>query len=899
MTRKRVRSTLVCVNCRKKKMKCDRNLPCSSCVNAGIDLTCAYSSATYKKPQFEKSLDLYSTTSTQNAFQTPVSEDNSVSIELPVNQRLESLRHKVKELEASIAAETPTRTQPLTPVNYPTLPLQEDHVNRRSKNPIASEGDTISFLSSFKQPSKDKSKNTSYPYRPLQFIFLLKRDPGAKIFFNYQMSLKNFSWRNSKSNARKHNALFDQNLTKNNEVVPIDQKSRDFYGTSYISKIDHNYTYADTIEAKNAISNYGINLGLTFCNNELGDLELIDKIKAVLPKSEIVSRLLDIFFPTLYPFFPFIDEASFRDDISKIVKNDMEGSKMEINILINKKRDLATICILLIVLRMSYLSIFSNFINQNDSVLNPQDKLVVNCEEERILMMNPVSLDSIEVAESCLKEFDLTANQDLLILQAATFMRIYRSYAPEEGSGYADGDLLVFHGILIHMANSLHLNRDPDYFLDRETDEKTKHLQRKLWFFLVSADMEDSITFGTPIWTIQDNYDTKLPFYCQNNSNLVDIDFERQVIKAFEYLSPVINNTHSILEKILKVKSTPKISYVAKSMSELENLIDTRLGELNEHLVPDDSLPEFLKIMKLKLLIHCKLFLSYTYYCLHVYYEEKGIFDLHLFYLKKLAVIIFHDLAGISTTLLRSSKQFFGPAFTFIMSPVLEVFCRMEIVISLIILIRLQCTIRTIKNNHLEAIGLGGDSRDRCILNLQTLSLLFRKLADKSIEMVSIIGNRYRLAWCSKKAYTYILKLLFESSIYDNNEQDTRKAALKFSLNDQENMIELLESSINMKHSEIGNQHINIGLGKENKLEYLMNENQLENLWSHLESLRLKKSESSNYKNSHTTSSTDQINSTDYNSENMMRDLDFFGSFSFGDSIPGYNPMFDMFPANS
>ena len=99
MTRKRVRSTLVCVNCRKKKMKCDRNLPCSSCVNAGIDLTCAYSSATYKKPQFEKSLDLYSTTSTQNAFQTPVSEDNSVSIELPVNQRLESLRHKVKELD--------------------------------------------------------------------------------------------------------------------------------------------------------------------------------------------------------------------------------------------------------------------------------------------------------------------------------------------------------------------------------------------------------------------------------------------------------------------------------------------------------------------------------------------------------------------------------------------------------------------------------------------------------------------------------------------------------------------------------------------------------------------------------------------------------------------------------
>ncbi|KRZ98246.1 uncharacterized protein AC631_05994 [Debaryomyces fabryi] len=207
------------------------------------------------------------------------------------------------------------------------------------------------------------------------------------------------------------------------------------------------------------------------------------------------------------------------------------------------------------------------------------------------------------------------------------------------------------------MANSLYLNRDPDYFLDRETDEKTKHLQRKLWYFLVNADVEDSITFGTPIWTMQDNYDTNLPFYCQNNSNLIDMEFEGQLIKAFEYLNPVISSVHSILETILKVKSSPKIIYVAKSLSELENLIDDRLGGLNEYLVLDDSLPDFLKIMKLKLLLHCKLFLSYTYYCLHVYYEERGIFHLHLFYLKKLIMIIFHELAGISLNLLHNYRS--------------------------------------------------------------------------------------------------------------------------------------------------------------------------------------------------------------------------------------------------
>lgn len=56
--------------------------------------------------------------------------------------------------------------------------------------------------------------------------------------------------------------------------------------------------------------------------------------------------------------------------------------------------------------------------------------------------------------------------QDRFVLQAATFVKIYRSYAPEEGSRYRDGELLAFDGILINMSNSLYI-RGPNYFLDR------------------------------------------------------------------------------------------------------------------------------------------------------------------------------------------------------------------------------------------------------------------------------------------------------------------------------------------------------------------------------------------------------------------------------------------------
>src|ERR1700761_2178575 len=39
---KRPRDSHVCVQCRKAKLKCDRNLPCASCVKRGDTANCAY-----------------------------------------------------------------------------------------------------------------------------------------------------------------------------------------------------------------------------------------------------------------------------------------------------------------------------------------------------------------------------------------------------------------------------------------------------------------------------------------------------------------------------------------------------------------------------------------------------------------------------------------------------------------------------------------------------------------------------------------------------------------------------------------------------------------------------------------------------------------------------------------
>ena len=62
------------------------------------------------------------------------------------------------------------------------------------------------------------------------------------------------------------------------------------------------------------------------------------------------------------------------------------------------------------------------------------------------------------------------------------YMRIYRNCAPEESDGIDGGDSQVATALLVQMAYSLGLNREPDKF-DVCNDEKVNHLGRKMWSF--------------------------------------------------------------------------------------------------------------------------------------------------------------------------------------------------------------------------------------------------------------------------------------------------------------------------------------------------------------------------------------------------------------------------------
>ena len=233
---------------------------------------------------------------------------------------------------------------------------------------------------------------------------------------------------------RKHFSLesvLNENL-QDNGLEDLDGRSRIFYGNKYIKRLEKNHSESDTIEVKKAISSFGLTLGLSFTPVLFHyDSNLLEQIKQILPGKRTLHMLINMFFDTLYPFFPILDESAFRADVSRITGDynpDNLDGHIE-NIVLGSKYDLAFLATLLITVRLSYLSLFSNDVVKNEELLNSQDA-PLNSRDKRYLMQHPIPIEVITVAERCIKEFELITEPSLALFQSLCMMHIYRGYAP-------------------------------------------------------------------------------------------------------------------------------------------------------------------------------------------------------------------------------------------------------------------------------------------------------------------------------------------------------------------------------------------------------------------------------------------------------------------------------------
>ncbi|GMF28168.1 unnamed protein product [[Candida] boidinii] len=256
-------------------------------------------------------------------------------------------------------------------------------------------------------------------------------------------------------------------------------------------------------------------------NNTKQDTSIIEKY---LPPKKVVWLLIDRFFERIYLHLPFIDEESFRIQIGRIIdSSDRSSQKIRLaSIGTQYCEKFLNICLLLIVLRLSWLSL-------------PSSHNLKNLTPDEILMMKPentITLVLVDMVKEIFSSTKILSKPSLIIFQVGLYLKYYNILSPEDGFDLDDsytssnssyilstndlnGDLTnespninspSFLSVLIQLAKTIGLNRDPLNFKNfySTTEDpimvarlfKKRHLWRKLWYSLLFISIEGNLSLG-------------------------------------------------------------------------------------------------------------------------------------------------------------------------------------------------------------------------------------------------------------------------------------------------------------------------------------------------------------------------------------------------------------------
>lgn len=93
------------------------------------------------------------------------------------------------------------------------------------------------------------------------------------------------------------------------------------------------------------------------------------------------------------------------------------------------------------------------------------------------------------VIRYALSSFHFLRKVHFSVFQCTLYLKLYQTFASEEGDGADGADSQIFNGVLIHMAYSLGIHREPRQFKHGFKDEKHNNLCRKIWHYLVFSDI--------------------------------------------------------------------------------------------------------------------------------------------------------------------------------------------------------------------------------------------------------------------------------------------------------------------------------------------------------------------------------------------------------------------------
>lgn len=553
-------------------------------------------------------------------------------------------------------------------------------------------------------------------------------------------------------------------------------------------------------EERSQMNKNAIALGLTvFAGKMDQELRVIEKIKVILPKQKVIWILVKEYFRSIYPFIPLIDEISFTTALEKILGAEEYNDEEVPFFKIERRIDFCTVGILLVALRITYLSKFSNKSQINEYIINSNEPRLA---ELKYILTNPINIDVISFAQVCLDQFNLMSKTNLNIIQLGLILRVYRIFSPEDGDGTDGGESQAYNGVLARMAFSFGLNREPDLFDDVCNDEKVNHLSRKIWFYLRTNVISLSSQYGTPL-DIDDEYcDTKLPFNRTGNSNIVDLQLETVVTESIQQGSKMLQRQKELLTMTLSVHKWIKMSELTAAVSEFELDLAKHYGSLS-HFTRIPYVPNpypFLKVKKCKSYLNSKIFTMSLYFYFYLHYEERNNVDLSFFYMRKIFAIIYGEFVPEYMELVQNNHRNFDPNSTMadlILNPYLQLMIHKCDQLSFSFIYRLNYNIFKLKEDPvLHSTNLGNDTNYRLYFaKLCRLSKMIERFTKYGIKCLSRLSNRYYYAWRIGKAHTHVIEMLTSEKFY-KSPISVSKGFLNVSMDQINELINIMDSTL-------------------------------------------------------------------------------------------------------
>lgn len=792
-----------CEFCKKRKVKCDRLLPCSQCTRANVE--CKFNNwiqinnSTLEdgrdvgggnKANFGSipvmngpimETELATQKNSRDAISSSVSNEEMLLIS---KKEFEMLRTRIEQLEGNhdISKEKSNEVSGISSFSSDkrrTFEKAVDDILKKEKvdnpyglNPVKNSIGSINFYCDY-SPIYVKNSSRCINYGPFSWLACMKKDPFLLVLWKYMMEQGN------------KKTIYDGAVEEDPKIASavkgdgkllhdeLDFKKKSLESEGYNDLI----SYERILESRdpNIKSDLTLslnNLMLRFKSSDeiYKELQLIERIKLALPKQKVIWKLIDRFFNWLYVFMPLLDEVSFEDSISQIIGkrgySDIKLSKINVT----KKLDLANLGILLTVLRLAYSTLFCNNDFTNNCELQ-SDNYTLKAKETKYLVSNPITVDFVDMALCCLSQFSLHKRTNLTILQCAIFLKLYHMYAHEGGDGLDGSDSPVSHGSLIEMAFSLGINREPEKSEEFKGDLRRNHLCRKIWCTLLTWDIYYSFTFGIRSHITTSSYDTKMPFYTKGCENISVRNVEDKVIESYSFIMKFYSKTQEILGRILRIEEYTCMSELASTLNDLEILckeLFNNHAKVSEEGHKGLNLYGFVDTIKIKLCLDIKVFLISIYHHIYLHYEKSKEKRLSFFYFKKMILISTSQVLPHYFLLVNRNTY-----CDFMTNPSVEMAIHKssQVILSALVRFEYYKFFITKFECHKPETSENKELKDR-YSNLVNIVGVLKKCAEACIVASEKIQNRYYYAWRITKTQKILVNTLSHGAFFSFNQEN-------------------------------------------------------------------------------------------------------------------------------